>query len=72
LPGDGVEDDLEVAVAPDGLVLVAEVEGVAGEVVVAVDAEPAVARCRRQRQDGRGAVVETRPAGGHRFNPRSI
>src|SRR5207253_2910775 len=51
---DGVGEHLELAVAPDGLVLDAEVEGVAAEVVVTEQADPGVQHRGHQGQPGGG------------------
>ena len=49
----GVGDHLQAAVPPDGLVLDTQVEGLAGEMIVAVDADGGVGHCRDHREGNR-------------------
>ena len=48
--GNGVRNHAQLAVAPDGLVLDAEIEGVATEMVVPVEADGGIANGSQQRQ----------------------
>src|SRR6266567_3070033 len=50
---DGVGDDLQPAVSPDSLVLDPEIKGVAGEMIVPVDADRGIRECRQQREPER-------------------